>query len=748
MNTNFPLEVKHSFANLKYPVYLKKHQYIPQKYLENNENSRGLMIFHGMGKGKTRLAVGVSEYYANTDTTRKIIVLASKSLHQNFRDTVKQYRESVYKTGGSAGSPAEKWLKDDVFEYAHNFGDNSFEFPDLDTCGGNMPEYASISDETINQKYKFISMNASNMFTQVSNFDKTKQESQFEKEMGEISNMLAKKDFLENTLLIVDEFQNLSNAITNGSMNAVSLYDAIMETRNIKIIFLSGTPVINKPFELVCIFNMLSGKIRYKGSNLNLFTESQDEFDDYFVDYKKRAVKNKDKFQNRILGFVSYFGDMVETPDKNDFPEKKALKVEIINMSASQFGQYDFMRSIEKAESYSAMKNQAGGRFAGKGSASSSYRVRSRQKSNFYIPEYALGPRIGKKARQKRLDLLKPDVFQQLSTYSPKFEAMLKNIKKHDTGYGVGLVYSEFVSGEGLNLFGTALESIGYQKWTPDTKGHASADLSGGAKSPKKLNSPKSPNKFNSPKSPKLNAPKYAILSGQVPIEERNKLIETIKRSENVKGELINIILISKTGAEGLDLKYITHLHIMEPFWNYARIEQVIFRAVRYKSHQDLPKSHRVVNPYIYLSTYPKSYKPKKTDLNEPTTDVLIFKQAISQKKLINAFLQALVEASIDCTVHAKKSIQCKMCAPTNQPLYHPILHKDMLMDNPCKPMKQNKITVKELSLAGVDDKIYYSRDGDNISIFQYDTSINGYKPMELNDPVYAIAIKKILFKK
>ena len=76
----------------------------------------------------------------------------------------------------------------------------------------------------------------------------------------------------------------------------------------------------------------------------------------------------------------------------------------------------------------------------------------------------------------------------------------------------------------------------------------------------------------------------------------------------NVRGEYIQVIMISSAGAEGISLKCVRQVHIMEPFWNYIRIDQVFGRAIRMKSHINelLPKDERNVEQYLYLSTLPE----------------------------------------------------------------------------------------------------------------------------------------------
>ena len=142
----------------------------------------------------------------------------------------------------------------------------------------------------------------------------------------------------------------------------------------------------------------------------------------------------------------------------------------------------------------------------------------------------------------------------------------------------------------------------------------------------------------------------YAILSGDIDPEERSKLIARFNQPENADGSLISLLLLSGAVAEGIDLKRIRHVHITEPFWNYARINQVETRAIRYLSHVDLPPDQQTVQVYIYLSDYPIGYPDKKKI--EPTTDVELYQKSIDNMQIIDQFVLALAESSIDCTIH------------------------------------------------------------------------------------------------
>ena len=67
-----------------------------------------------------------------------------------------------------------------------------------------------------------------------------------------------------------------------------------------------------------------------------------------------------------------------------------------------------------------------------------------------------------------------------------------------------------------------------------------------------------------------------------------------ISRAQN---EIVKIMMITSSGAEGISLRNVRYVHIMEPYWQPVRIEQVIGRARRICSHNDL-KDEKRKTPY------------------------------------------------------------------------------------------------------------------------------------------------------
>jgi hypothetical protein len=134
--------------------------------------------------------------------------------------------------------------------------------------------------------------------------------------------------------------------------------------------------------------------------------------------------------------------------------------------------------------------------------------------------------------------------------------------------------------------------------------------------------------------------------------------------------------MISPAGAEGINLNNVRQVHILEPYWNEVRIEQVIGRALRFCQHKDLPLEERIVDVFRY-KVIRKSGKE--------TTDERL--ENISRKKnnLLLSFSDAVKSAAVDCELfkaHNMMGTKYK-CFQFNE---------DSLFDKPIGPAFQTKI--------------------------------------------------------
>jgi len=94
----------------------------------------------------------------------------------------------------------------------------------------------------------------------------------------------------------------------------------------------------------------------------------------------------------------------------------------------------------------------------------------------------------------------------------------------------------------------------------------------------------------------------FLTITGSVNINERRTIVQKYNEDK------VQVLIISSAGTEGLDLKGTRNIIVLEPFWHESRIEQVIGRGVRYKSHKDLPESQQKVTVYNLLLSTPSEH--------------------------------------------------------------------------------------------------------------------------------------------
>ena len=630
---------------LLFHQYLLRELYTDPSYGINgkSDGTRGMLINHGVGTGKTILAVSV--LLALMDI-RPAILLIPKSLQSNFSNTIDK-------------------LVDDV----------------------NLAE-------KIKQQLNFVSIDAFNSSYQLK----------------------SKSGSLDGKLLIVDESHNFFKSIINsteGETNAKTMYNMIMSAVDLRIIFLTGTPITKDPFEIVCAINMLTGR--------ETLPSSYEIFESNFID-NGRHIKNKNILQNRLFGLISYIRtNMSMYPDDsnfnkennlNDYPKDLGITVEKVEMSKDQFIKYATIR--DKEEKFSLKKKTKTGASnkipdipnmsLPTSKKKGSYFIESRMVSNFAIPSELVNKDIN-------IDKLDIELFNKNN--SSKIFRLIHNIKN---GNRPALIYSQFLKG-GLEIVAKYLDKDKFDLWKVE--------------------------EFSNKVDYK---PRYAIISGNIKPSDRDLIVKKFNSIENMYGDIIAVLLISETGAEGLDLKYIREVHILEPYWDMSRIKQIQGRAIRKNSHADLSEAERNVKTTIYVSVHNKELKDSINIKENDSIDMQFLTRAQRKMKLIEEFDVAMKEVSIECIVNNYEN--CRLCLPNNSILFNPnnlLEDLDSKFDS-CKPYSiEEKVKVTEVDYNG--DKYFYKRSNDNpygIIIYFYDKELEGYSELPLSNPNYIEIIKII----
>lgn len=133
----------------------------------------------------------------------------------------------------------------------------------------------------------------------------------------------------------------------------------------------------------------------------------------------------------------------------------------------------------------------------------------------------------------------------------------------------------------------------------------------------------------------------YGIVSGAVSKEDRMNIVK------NYNDDKLRVMLITSAGAEGLDLKETSAIVILEPFWHQSRIEQVIGRGVRYKSHANLPEDKRYVDIYHLLLEKNEGHYNELSGM-KPSADTMLYEMSKSKMNHIEQMMEQIKANSIE----------------------------------------------------------------------------------------------------
>jgi hypothetical protein len=231
---------------------LLPHQKIIRDYLLIETPYRGILVYHGLGSGKTCSAIAVAESLL---TNKKVFVLSPAALEQNFRGELRKCGDPVYMYDQHW---RERALTEESREEAKTLGiSESFvnrmgKF--YTTMPGETPNWNALPksaqdiiakqiEDQINQRFTFIHYDGLSSAN-----------------INKYVNPDGPNPY-DESVVIIDEVHNVIRRVTNASDIARKLYDRIYTARNCKVVALSGTPVINRAFEIAYLMNLLRGPI-------------------------------------------------------------------------------------------------------------------------------------------------------------------------------------------------------------------------------------------------------------------------------------------------------------------------------------------------------------------------------------------------------------------------------------------------------------------------------------------------------
>ena len=727
------------------------YQKIIRDYLKIETPYRGVLVYHGLGSGKTCSSIAVAESLL---TTSKVYVMVPASLEKN-------YKEELQKCGDPVYAVENFWtlkpMSDEVRLEGKKLG-ISDKFMDkhsriYTTTSGNEPNFESLSTQdkaTIREQIKDV-LDQRFTFVRYNGLTRTN--------IPEYT----KEGMYDDSVVIVDEAHNLISRVINESEITGKLYDAIYNAKRCKVVALSGTPVINSPNEIAYMMNLLRGPIEritipfktiptwdeeritkafraipevdtiefsalkkhvmvtrnppqfrstYNGdgdrvavqymkdlafipqaadwvasvknkieidvgggeiSSERVTTEQlpclptdYEEFSNLFLDGLN--IKNPMLFRRRIQGLVSYF----KGADERLLPRRIDMEhtLEKVEMSTEQFTRYLEVRWIEMKIDSRRGRSKLNENL-------STFRVPTRLVCDYATPPDLRVAEVNAEGvsedkapdNDEVLKRIKANPAKYLSekaleAFSPKMLTILKNIKK-SLGSNQ-FVYSQYRALEGLGILSAILDTAGWQ--------------------PYKI--VKQANQWVEDPGMLDDRPAYTFYTGEEKEEERDLTRQIFNGvySKNFPASLkesvakrpkkiLQLLMASASGAEGITLANVRHVHIVEPHWTPARHDQVIGRAIRICSHATLPMEDRTVKVSFYISVFSDDQKKTQEGPNitpirrndmvtkryegDPvetfmSTDEYLYETAFEKERISQRIALLLKESAIDCEIHRK----------------------------------------------------------------------------------------------
>jgi hypothetical protein len=137
----------------------------------------------------------------------------------------------------------------------------------------------------------------------------------------------------------------------------------------------------------------------------------------------------------------------------------------------------------------------------------------------------------------------------------------------------------------------------------------------------------------------------YFVESKEIIKIKKNEALEKFSSNRNRYGEEVKIFIGTRAVSEGLDFKRLRQVHILEPWYNLSRHEQIIGRAIRFRSHDMLLPEENNVEIFQYASIL----SPKNKYGNRESVDLKNYRLAENKDIIIKKISRIMKESAVDC---------------------------------------------------------------------------------------------------
>lgn len=663
---------------------LSPHQLFIRNFLSFLTPYNSLLLYHGLGTGKTCSAISVCEemrdYINQLGINKKIIIVASPNVQDNFKRQLFDERKLKKINGlwNLSGCTGNKFIK---------------EINPMNMKGVSREKIIKQVKKLINSSYIFMG------YIEFSNYISKIKDKYYIHDNNDlnIKNKInaIKKEF-SNRLIVIDEVHNIRiNKDNTNKKVAQNLLDIVKYTDSLKLLLLSATPMFNDYKEIVWLLNLM---------NINdkrPFIDIRDIFDKdgHFVINNGREV-GKELLIQKMRGYVSYVRG--ENPYSfpyriypSDFDKSLTLKDSNTTYPSIQLNNVQIVQGIERIDIFknnignyqkigydyairnivnnipsendfdkgigwqqidvplqclnfvypnsfidSLMSSELRLEDTSLSTERSDINPNSREKndvdSRTFVGKKGLSDVMTYNKNKSGYDY-KPDVLEKhgrffshelIQNYSMKLYNLINIIKKSK---GIVIIYSQYIDG-GCVPIALALEEMGITRYKNKSLfvKEPSEKLDAISMKPKSQVNKET-----------FNPARYIMITGDKRLSPNNDAeIKAVTSKENTNGEIVKVVIISKAGSEGIDFENIRQVHILEPWYNMSRIEQIIGRGVRFCSHKNLPIEERNTEIYLYGTI-------DQSDVEY--IDLYVYRIAEQKAIQIGEISRILKEYAIDC---------------------------------------------------------------------------------------------------
>lgn len=535
------------------------YQHFVSQYISYRSPYRSILLYHGVGVGKTCSAITLAEAFLvphNTYQEPKIWVVMPHALKTSFKNQIFDIDETTFETLANQ-------CTGDTYIKLLNITKTSFS--DKTKLRANLKKL-------LKSRYKLFSYDAFAKFIQTEN-------------AGQI---------VKDKVIIIDEAHNIRSTEKEAKEVFTALKEVLRNGVNNRLVLLSATPMYNEPRDILDLFHLLLlNDKRFELIDKNVFENLSVKIDDNVLSLIKQLASN----------YVSYL------KGKNPFTFALKLSPKYSNIPILENAPHTdpFGKPIPSSDTHWLEKIEDGivPSRLGEKQLEIIDNLEGLNENNIFnnlqpmnivydtdIGEAGFYTFFSKakdtdplcvRYNTRYTNALMPDE-EHLGKYSGKFLNICNFIRNSK---GIVVIYSRY-RWSGILPLAICLEHLGYTREGTN-------------------NILEKPDIIkNHPKYDGVKSPKYCILSSEnrdiMGTTTIDGLIQKINNPANKNGSLIKVILITPVASEGLSFYNAREIHLIEPWYHFNRAVQIIGRGIRNCRHQQLPFEEKNVSVFMHAS--------------------------------------------------------------------------------------------------------------------------------------------------